>query len=382
MIKTYEATFTEEGNEAGIFGISLVKNPAYEKLFIALSEQEKADLKKHTIEFKTVNEDERLLVGLVIEPDKPIYRNENGEEFNVVFKADTIKEVAYNFFKQDFHRNSTIEHDKDNVLKGVTFVESWLVRDSKKDIGVTYGMDNPKGSWLVSMKVDDEKLWKQYIKTGIVKGFSIDGFVKLKEIKAPKGKIEMGVVEALKQISNDFLEALKFTKNPKEKKYTQLKLGEIKMEDGEVMFEFEGEVLEAGVNIFAVDPADPENKIPVPPGTYPLEDGRMLVVVEEGIVSEVKERGQSSHEDPEPPKPEDIQAGDDSKAIQEIKSILIKYEDRFKVVDEIKKELEEVKAEVLEFGEAPGKPPRRPLVKVELNGTGRMLEALRKNESN
>lgn len=373
MIKTYEATFTDKGNETGIFSISLVDNPAYEKYFIALSKQKQDEIKESFIKFNTVDKKERLLVGLVIEPDKPIYRNEDGVEFNVVFKADTIKQVAYNFFKQGFQQNSTIEHDKDKVLKGITFCESWIVRDSKKDIGAYYGMDNPVGSWMVAMKVDDEDIWKDYIETGKVKGFSIDGLVKLKEV-APTKKVEMSIVDKLLETSKNFLIALTAKKEP-----TKIKFGEIEMEGGEVKFEYEGEVLEAGVRVFAVSPDEPENKIPVPPGTYPLADGRVMIVEEEGIVKEVKEKEGSSHE---PPEPEDMQAGDDKDSIQKIQSILIKYEERFKVIDDLAKNVKELKEEVVEFGKKPiDEPSTTHATNIELNKTGEFLELLRANNN-
>ncbi len=377
MIKTYEAVFNEEGQEEGVFGISLVKDPAYKSLFIQLSAQEQKEKIKNLIQFKTVDEKEHILIGVVLKADVPIYRNENGFEFNVIFTADTIKKVAYNFFKKDYHKNSTIEHDKNHILKKVSFVESWVVRDPKMDIGTFYKMDIDKDDWLVGMKVDDQKLWDDYIETGVVKGFSIDALVKLKEVE-PTKKVEMAVIDTLKKISADFLVALKEKIKPTKPIFTQLKLGEINMEGGEVTFEFEGEILEAGVNIFAVDPQDSESKIPVPPGTYPLEDGRVLVVTEEGIVGEVKEK---IDEGAAPPTPDDMNAGDAGKAIQKIQSILIKYEDRFKKIDTIAKELAEVKKEVLTFSELPREKPSTTNPVIELNANGEMLEIMRKNNS-
>ncbi len=380
MIKTYEAIYTDEGQEEGVFSISLVKDPAYKSLFIQLSAQQQKEKIKNLIQFKTVDEKEHLLIGVVLKADVPIYRSENGFEFNVIFPAETIKKVAYNFFKKDYHKNSTIEHDKEQIIKGIAFVESWLVRDPKKDIAAFYDIKVDKGDWLVGMKVDEQKVWDDYIETGVVKGFSIDAFVKLKEVE-PTEKVEMSVVKTLKKISADFLVALKLKNKPK---FTQIKLaktfkfegGEINMEGGEVTFEFEGEILEAGVNIFAVDPQDPETKIKVPPGTYPLEDGRVLIITEEGIVGEVKEKIEPGAK---PPTPDDMNAGDDGKAIQKIQSILIKYEDRFKKIDKLVKDVEEMKKEVLTFSEQSREKPSTPDPVIDLNANGEMLKIMRDN---
>ena len=39
-----------------------------------------------------------------------------------------------------------------------------------------YGLDVPVGTWMVSMKVDNDAIWEKYVKEGSVKGFSIEGF--------------------------------------------------------------------------------------------------------------------------------------------------------------------------------------------------------------
>ena len=89
MITTYEAIF--DTNNRGVYSISLVEDPAMEGDFIALSKQSK-------VELKTVDEEQRILIGLVLEPNKPIYRNQGGEEFNIVFSENTIKDLSHNFF--------------------------------------------------------------------------------------------------------------------------------------------------------------------------------------------------------------------------------------------------------------------------------------------
>jgi hypothetical protein len=34
----------------------------------------------------------------------------------------------------------------------------------------------PKGTWMVSVKVNNEEVWEEFVKTGKVKGFSIEGY--------------------------------------------------------------------------------------------------------------------------------------------------------------------------------------------------------------
>ena len=81
-MKTYEAIFNEKETK-GVFGISLVENPAMEGNFVALNKQEK-------IQLQEIDKEKRILLGLVLEPNKPIYRNQNGEEFNIVFSSSKL----------------------------------------------------------------------------------------------------------------------------------------------------------------------------------------------------------------------------------------------------------------------------------------------------
>lgn len=376
-MKFYKAVY-KKGKTKGIFNISLVKKPAMKELFVALSEQEKKEFKERKLQFKTIDEKEHMLIGLVLEPNKPVYRNENGEEFYIEFDEKTVKELAYNFFKQNYHQQTSIEHGKDAV-KGVTFVESWTVLDPEKDKSTAYGMELSKGSWVVGLKIDDEELWKKYIETGDVQGFSVDGLIGLSEIKENEAsEVKMNaVLTTLKDVSDKLLIALKL----KKENGAEVKFGEIEMEGGDVIFEYEGEVLEAGINIFAVDPTDKEIKVPVPAGKYPLADGRILVVTEEGIVGEVMEKGDGKPSG----KPEAVEAGDDKEQAQQIKSILIKYDKQEKVLAELMKSIDSIQKDIKEIGLQDADIPAGSGVnhaKIELNGTGRILEAIRNSNQN
>ena len=61
-------------------------------------------------------------------------------------------------------------------IQNLTVVESWLVDDPKMDKSVKYGLEVPEGTWMVSMKVNNDEIWNDFVKTGKVKGFSIEGF--------------------------------------------------------------------------------------------------------------------------------------------------------------------------------------------------------------
>lgn len=77
----------------------------------------------------------------------------------------------------------------------------------------------------------------------------------------------------------------------------EIKLEQKKLIDGTAL---EFEKLETGVNIFIVNG---EDRIPLPIGEYELEDGRLIVITEEGIIAEIKEKAQ----EPEAPVNENME---------------------------------------------------------------------------
>jgi hypothetical protein len=326
-MKTYQAKYDPIKNK-GVYGISLVENPAMEGLFIALAKQE-------PIQLKTVNEEQRILMGLVLEPNKPIYRNQNGEEFNIIFNEETIKELSYGFFKNNNHSNSTIEHDIDQNIKGVTFTESWIVEDPKIDKSANFGFSYPKGSWVAVMKVDSDEVWNDYIKTGKVQGFSIDAMLSLEEVNL-KSNIEMSN-------TNSLLERILLAITPKQ---ADIKLGSIMLMDGSVKIEWEGEALTEGAAIWVT--AEDGTKVPVPTGEHPLEDGTILIVEQEGIAKEIKPAEAPAEETPAPvvEAEQDGKVSNDAKIASEIesaiKSILIKYTAQETKITELENQIAEL----------------------------------------
>ena len=365
-MKTYEAKYNPLKNK-GVYGISLVENPAMEGLFIALSKDE-------TLQLKEIDKEQRILMGLVLEPNKPIYRNQNGEEFNIVFNEDTIKELSYGFFKNNNHSNSTIEHDIDQNIKGVTFTESWIVEDSKIDKSANFGFSYPKGSWVAIMKVDDEAIWNDYVKTGKVQGFSIDAMLSLEEVNL-KSNIEMSN-------TNTLLEKILFALTPKK---VEVKLGSAMLADGSLKIEWEGEMLSEGLSVYVT--GEDGTQVPVPVGEHPLEDGTILVVEQEGIAKEIKQAMEETpaEEAPAPvdaSNPEgqtmtDAAATEIAKAIA--KSVLIKYESQDALISELKAELSELKTSIIELGKAPSeKPIKNTTTKVQLAQKGKFSTLLTK----
>ena len=89
------------------------------------------------------------------------------------------------FLQNGNQSNSTLEHAE--PLSGLTLVESWLVEDEVMDKSRKYGLDVPVGTWMGSVKVNNEDVWNEYVKSNKVKGFSIEGYFADK-METPKDK--------------------------------------------------------------------------------------------------------------------------------------------------------------------------------------------------
>ena len=156
----------DEESELGIEAISVVENPAIEEDFIALKSQE--------FKLAEIDGERRILMGALLIPNKPIYRRNGEDEYYIYFSKDTVLKASQMYLMNSKQNNSTLEHQYQ--LEGLSLVESWIVEDKVHDKSVKFGMDLPLGSWVGSVKVNNDQIWNEFVKTGKVKGFSIEGY--------------------------------------------------------------------------------------------------------------------------------------------------------------------------------------------------------------
>lgn len=182
-MKLIELIIDENMEINGIDAISIVQSPAIEENFIAMNSEVKKEYK-----FEKVDEEKRIIMGALLVPDKPIYRrDEKDGEYYIYFSKDTIRKCMELFFKNGNQSNSTFEHLES--VTGLTMVESWIVEDIEMDKSKLYNLNLPIGTWVGTIKVDNEAIWNDVVKTGLVKGFSIEGYFADKS-KTPLSKIE------------------------------------------------------------------------------------------------------------------------------------------------------------------------------------------------
>jgi hypothetical protein len=136
-------------------------------------------------------------MGAALIPNKPIYRKNKDSEYYIYFSQATVRKASELFFIRGNQNNSTLEHQLE--LKGLTTVESWIV-ESEQDKSRMYDFNVPIGTWMISVKVNNDKVWQQ-VKAGEVKGFSIEGYFAEKLETRPNEPIK----DDLSKIEDEYL---------------------------------------------------------------------------------------------------------------------------------------------------------------------------------
>lgn len=202
-MRIIELIIDEQDEQSGIDAVSVVHSPAIEENFVALN--------KHEIELKEVDTEKRILMGAALIPNKQIYRrNAKNEEYYIYFSSDTIRKASELFLMRSNQNNATYEHEK--KLTGLSVVESWIIEDEQKDKSKLYGFDLPKGTWMISMKVNNDEVWND-VKEGKVKGFSIEGYFADKFEMSAEEDEATEVINELKRLLGIELES--YTDYPK-----------------------------------------------------------------------------------------------------------------------------------------------------------------------
>lgn len=194
----YEMDVTDEN---GIEFISLVDVPAIQSQFVALSQSEKK------LQLQIQNKDKMILIGKVVIPDVPMLRrDENGEVHFILIKKEKVRKVLQNFAKKNFNNNVNVMHTE---VKAPAFIfEYWIVEDVQKDKSALYFDDVIEGTLMCSIQVTDEEYWNDYIKSGKLKGFSLEGMFNFNRIKLSHADNEEEIKEEEEKELNELIDKI------------------------------------------------------------------------------------------------------------------------------------------------------------------------------
>lgn len=121
------------------------------------------------------DDEKKMVIGPAMVPDLKIFRKDGkGNPYYVYFSAETIKMIAEKYMRNKYIDNNDMMHDG-KAVQDVYVVESWIKEDAE-DKSNKYGYENlPVGTWFVSMKIRNPKVWEQ-VKEGKLNGFSVSGY--------------------------------------------------------------------------------------------------------------------------------------------------------------------------------------------------------------
>jgi hypothetical protein len=152
--------------------------------------------------FSVFNNEQRLVVGAAMIPDKMIIRRNEitGEIYYVYFTPETILKLQQKYMKDKLLDKANIEHQR-KFLNGVDVVESWIVEDPQKDKQQVFGMNYPKGTWMIIMSLkDNEDAWEK-VKNGTLRGYSVQGyFLEKAKFNSQTHEVLDEIKEILKQV--------------------------------------------------------------------------------------------------------------------------------------------------------------------------------------
>lgn len=342
-----ELTINEEEGQ-GVFAISLVDRPAIETDFVFLASEK-------PYKFEITDEEQRIVAGPILIPNKPIYREHpDGEPYNVFFSKGTVEKAAKLYLEEKRQDSTTIQHFA--PIKGATLVQSWIVKDSKLDTYKAYQPEEtfPPGTWFGVMSIDNDEIWEM-VKDGTFKGFSIEMIGTENEFKKQK-------ITEMDKFSKIVSELKKIVFEEAE---TEHQLASVELEDGTSLVSDDEEFI-IGNPIFVEKDGE---RSPAEPGEYVGNNESIYVVTDENLLGEIR--------DPEAIPEEDIAAealkstvNENKETVGEILNILTGMHEKMESVKKghetelasLKTELEASKVLLAELGapadKAPGKKPQ------------------------
>ena len=191
-LPVYKLTINEDiESQVEVDAVALVDVPAIGEGFFAFNQQ---------MSFAVVNEEERVVVGAAMIPDKPIYRiDPDGKEYYVYFPKESIKTIAEKFYRKGFQNNGNEMHDGAKPVDMV-FYMSWIADESKGIPKMKQFEHLPDGTWFLGAKIMSEDAWAK-VKDGTFRGFSVEGEFNMTPIQM-RSKEET-IINQLKELLRD-----------------------------------------------------------------------------------------------------------------------------------------------------------------------------------
>ena len=278
-IPVYQALVSDA--DTGMLKISLVDDPAVQSNFQAFSN-------KKPLMYAVEDEAKRLVLGVVMRADFPIYRrDESMGEYYILYTADTIRTMAEKYLVEGRQNNVNLMHQEGSDVSGVDMVQ-YFIKDTAKGVAPAGFEDIADGSLFAEFHIVNDEVWDAIV-DGTYKGFSLEGvFDLVPERNADKVQ---DIVDTLNGLFSRIFKPQKYEKMTKVKGLLArlakalVEMGNVTTDKGILSWDGE-EDLKAGDSVYVED--QDGNRTPAADGDYTTGDGKVIVVVS-GKVSEIKD---------------------------------------------------------------------------------------------
>ena len=336
-IPVYDALITDD--ECGMNRISLVDAPAVEADFLAFAQEKQPQL------YSVADEEKRIVRGVVMRADFPIYRRDNKGEYYVIYKADTIRKMAEKYLLESKQNEVNLDHKDDAEVDGVQMVQ-WFIKDTEAGVNPAGFDDIADGSLFAEFHVVNDDVWAS-IKDGTYKGFSLEGIFDMQP-EENKSEVE-SIVESLDGL---FSKLYKDNKMSKLARFREA-LSKIMMECGNVttnqgiLYWESDEDLKQGDEVFVED--EEGNRTPASDGDYTTSDAKVIVVVD-GKVAEIKDaEAEVAPQEEAPAEEANVEAAEETPAEEQPATEEKPAEEEPKDTEERLAELEKVVEAICEY---------------------------------
>lgn len=313
-LPVYRAELMSEDD--GIVRVSLVDAPAVESRFQAFEKQERVQT------YAVANEEKRIVRGVLMRADFPIYRREGDVEYYLVFRAEDIRKMAERFLFDNRQNRVNLMHEAGTEVPGVHLLQLFI-KDKAAGIAPAGFDEIEEGSLFGEYHVTNDEVWAK-IKDGTYRGFSIEAYHTIMRSETTNQNAKnMGLKAILKKVLVQF--------------------GAVTTDNGVLIWEGD-EDLKEGYSVYLEE--DGERK-PAADGDYKTEDGKTIKVAG-GKVSEIvdvraeveaKEQTKAAEADP---------ASDAKEQEDELWAMYNKLADRVKALEGKVDGLESSKSEMAE----------------------------------
>lgn len=189
----YDAVISDESS--GMYALALVDKPAVESMVLCFKED------KEQMKFKVENEEKRIITGLIMACNRPIYRiGMSGYEYYIRFSKETLEVMVEKLLFDGFQNRFNFQHNPEDEIKGMLCRELYF-KDIERGINPQGFEDVEDGSLFGTFYVADDAVWEK-VKNGTF-GFSLEGYFDCEEVEmsAEDKETEEHYVEIIEMLS-------------------------------------------------------------------------------------------------------------------------------------------------------------------------------------